>query len=55
MLRDDVEDSGALDLLRMVEAHTMQDARSAIVAGGTEAVEAQRGHHLHLVLRHGAE
>ena len=55
MLRDDVEDRGRLDLLRMVEAHAVQHARAAVVAGGVEAVEAERRHHLDLVLRHGAE
>ena len=42
-------------LSRMVEAHAMQHARAAVVAGGEEAVEAERRHHLDLVLRHGAE
>ena len=55
MLRNDVENGGARDLLRMVEAHAMEHARAAIMAGGVEALEAERGHHLDLVLRHGAE
>ena len=55
MLRDDVEDRRALDLVRMIEAHAMQHARAAIMAGGVESVEAERRHHLDLVLRHGAE
>ena len=55
VLRDDVEDGRARDLVRMVEAHAVQHARAAVVAGGVEAVEAERGHDLDLVLRHGAE
>ena len=55
MLRDDVEDRRARDLLRMIEAHAVQHAGAAIVAGGIEPVEAERRHHLDLVLRHGAE
>ena len=46
---------GALDLVRMIEAHAVQDARAAVVAGRHEAIEAERRHHLDLVLRHGAE
>ena len=55
MLRDDVEDGGARDLVRMVEAHAVQHAGAAVVAGGVEAIEPERRHHLDLVLRHGAE
>ena len=55
MLRDDVEDRGARHLVGMVEAHAVQHARAAVVAGGIEAREAERRHHLDLVLRHGAE
>ena len=55
VLRDDVEDRGALDLLRVIEAHAMQHPRAAVVAGGHEALEAERRHHLDLVLRHSAE
>ena len=39
----------------MVEAHAVQDAGAAIVPGDAEALEAERRHHLDLVLRHGAE
>ena len=42
-------------LVGMVEAHAVQDAGAAVMAGGIEAREAERGHHLDLVLRHGAE
>ena len=55
MLRDDVEDRRARHLVRMVEAHAVQHARAAVVAGGVEARKAERRHHLDLVLRHGAE
>ena len=55
MLRHDVENGGARHFLRMVEAHAMQHARAAIVAGGVEARKSQRRHHLDLVLCHGAE
>jgi hypothetical protein len=55
MLRDDVEDGRARHLVRMIEAHAVQHARAAIVAGGEEALIAERRHHLDLVLRHGAE
>jgi hypothetical protein len=39
MLRDDVQDGGARHLVRMVEAHAVEHARAAVVAGGTEAIE----------------
>src|SRR3954454_2267456 len=39
----------------MVEAHAVEHARTAIVAGGGEALEPERRHDLDLVLRHGAE
>src|SRR5499427_8457009 len=55
MLRDDVEDGRARDLLRMIEAHAVEHAGAAIMAGGVEALETERRHHLDLVLRHGAE
>ena len=55
VLRNDVDDRRARDLLRMVEAHAVQHARAAVVAGGVEALEAERRHHLDLVLRHRAE
>ena len=55
MLRQDVEDRGARHLVGMVEAHAVQHARAAVVAGGEKALEAERRHHLDLVLRHGAE
>ena len=42
-------------LLRMIEAHAVQHARAAVVAGRIEALMAQRRHHLDLVLRHGAK
>ncbi len=55
MLRDDVEDGRARNLLRMVEAHAVEHARAAVMAGGVETLETERRHHLDLVLRHGAE
>jgi hypothetical protein len=55
VLRDDVEDGGAGHLGRVVEAHAMEHARAAVMAGSVEALEAQRRHHLDLILRHGAE
>jgi len=55
MLRNDVENGGTRDLFRMVEAHAVEHAGAAIMAGGVEALEPQRGHHLELILRHGAE
>ena len=39
----------------MIEAHAVQHAGAAIVAGGIEPLVAERGHHLDLVRRHGAE
>ena len=42
-------------LAGMVEAHAVQHAGAAVMAGGVEALEAERRHHLDLVLRHGAE
>ena len=55
MLRNDVEDGGAQDLVGMIETHAVQHAGAAVVAGGEEFVVAERRHHLDLVLRHGAE
>ena len=55
VLRNDVEKGGPLDRARMVEAHAVQHPRAAVVTGGHEARKAERRHHLHLVLRHGAE
>ena len=55
MLRDDVEDRGLRDGVGMVEAHAVEHAGAAVVAGGLEAGEAERRHHLDLILRHGAE
>ena len=55
MLRNDVEDGGAQHLVGMIEAHAVQHAGAAVVAGGEEFVVAERRHHLDLVLRHGAE
>src|SRR5262249_13739055 len=51
----DVEDRRARYLLRMIKAHAVQDAGTAIVPGRVEFVEAKRGHHLNLILRHGPE
>ncbi len=50
MLRHDVEDRGARDSFGMIEAHAMQHARAAIVAGGVEPLMAKRRHDLDLVL-----
>ena len=55
MLRHDIEDGRARDLVRMIEAHAVQHAGAAIVTGGVEALVTERRHHLDLVLRHGAE
>src|SRR5262245_54255600 len=55
MLRDDVENSGAGHAAGVIEAHAMQHARAAIVACSVETREAEGGHHLDLILRHGAE
>ena len=55
MLRDDVVNRRAHDLLRMIEAHAVHDARTAVMTGGIEAIEPERRHHLDLVLRHGAK
>src|SRR5262249_56349993 len=55
MLGNDVENGGTRDLFRMIEAHAVEHAGAAIMAGGVEALEPERGHHLALVLRHGAE
>ena len=55
MLRNDVEDCRARDFLRVVEAHAMQDTRAAIMARRIKLVEAERRHHLDLILRHRAE
>ena len=55
MLRHDVENGGAYNFFRMIEAHAMQHARAAIVAGGVEPLMAKRGHDLDLVRRHGAK
>ena len=48
-------DRGARVLHRMCLDHPDKVIRAAIMAGGVEAIEAERGHHLDLVLRHGAE
>ena len=55
MLRDDVEDRRARDLLRLIEAHAVEHAGAAVVAGGVEAGKPERRHHLDLIGRHGAE
>src|ERR1700729_4257400 len=55
MLRDDVEDRGARDLFRTIEAHAVQHAGAAIVPGAIELVEAELLHHVELILAHGAE
>ncbi len=55
MLRDDIEDRRARDFLRVVEAHAMQDTRAAVMARRIKIVEAERLHHLDLILRHRAE
>ena len=55
MLRDDVEDGGARNLVRMVETHAVKHARAAIVTGSIEAIETECRHDFDLVLRHGTE
>src|SRR5262249_6112554 len=37
VLRDDVKDGRALDLVRLIKAHAMETARPTVVAGGGEA------------------
>ena len=55
MLRDDVEYGGARYLVRVIEAHAMQHARTTIVSRGIKPLVPKRGHDLDLILRHGAE
>src|SRR6185437_4634452 len=55
VLRNDVEDRSAAHLVRVIEAHPMQYARAAIVAGGIESVEAKCCHDLNLILGHRTE
>ena len=55
VLRHDVEDRGLRHLLGVIERHPGEHAGTAVMAGGHEAVKAERRHHLDLVLRHGAE
>src|ERR1700720_4831710 len=38
MLREDVENGGAHHFVRMIEAHAMQHARTAIVPGGVKTI-----------------
>jgi hypothetical protein len=55
VLREDVENSGAHHFVWMIEAHAVQDARTAVMPGGVEALVAERRHDFDLILRHGAE
>ena len=55
MLRNDIHNCRARDVLRVIEAHAVQHARTPVVAGGGKAIKPECGHHLDLVLRHGAE
>ncbi|MNT30631.1 hypothetical protein D3C72_1664370 [compost metagenome] len=50
----DVQQHGAADRVRMVHAQPVRDAGTAVVAAQRKALEAERGHQRHLVLRHGA-
>src|SRR5439155_23561142 len=43
------------DAIRMVKRQSMSCARSPVVAGQKKAVITQRGHHVRLILSHGAE
>src|SRR5204863_8826995 len=43
------------DAIRLVQRQPMSCARSPVVAGQKKAVITQRGHHLRLILSHGAE
>src|SRR5262249_26507686 len=55
VLRDYVEDGGTQHRIGMVEAHAMEHARAAIVAGGIKAPKTERGHDFNLILPHGTE
>ena len=55
MLRDDVQNGRAHHAFRMVEAHPVEHARTAVMAGGIKALVAKRRHDLDLILRHGAK
>src|SRR4029078_3470850 len=55
MRGNNVETRRARDFLRVVEAHAMQDACAAVMARRIKPLEAERGHHLALTLRHRAE
>jgi hypothetical protein len=55
VLRDDVVDRGLEHLVGMIEAHAVRHARAAVMPGDVKLVEAERRHHLDLVLRHRAE
>ena len=50
----DVEQHGALDVDGMIDTQPMRHTRPAVMRAQPEAAEAERAHHLHLVLRHGA-
>src|ERR1700741_5073144 len=54
MSRDYVENRGPLDFLRVIERHTVCDARTAVVAEYAEALEAEMLHDLDLIERHRA-
>jgi hypothetical protein len=52
VVRRDIDEGGALHLVRMVEAHPVRGARAPVMAGNVERVIPQRRHDLDLVLRH---
>ena len=52
--RNDVEDGELRDAVGMIEGHAVRDASAAIVAHHRKFLKSQTGHHLDLVLGHGA-
>src|SRR5260370_35003950 len=55
MVRQDVDECGALHPVGMVEAHARHGAGAAVVSGGEEFAVAEPLHDLDLVLRHRPE
>src|SRR5687768_1880806 len=54
MSRHYVAQRGTLDALRVIERHSMRDARAAVVTDDAEALEAEVAHDLDLIERHRA-
>ncbi len=55
VIRQDVDDRRPLDPLGVVEAHAVNRAGAAVVAGGEELAVTKLLHNLNLVLRHRTE